>query len=81
MIIVDKKTGERVIFYQKSSGAIDLGALKKMKTKWLSVSSLTGNWSGQANEILTYARKNNVKLIVAPSTSMIRDGYSNLKKF
>jgi sugar/nucleoside kinase (ribokinase family) len=80
VILVDQKTGERVIFYQKSSGAINLGALKRLKTKWLSVSSLTGNWNREASEILSYIEKNNVKLIVAPSTSMIRDGYKNLKK-
>ncbi len=80
VIVVDKKSGERIIFYEKSSGVINLGALKKMKTRWLSVSSLTGNWSRQASEILDYAKKNKVKLIVAPSTSMIRDGYKNLKK-
>lgn len=78
VIIIDKKSGERVIFYKKSSGAINLSALKKMKTKWLSVSSLTGNWSQEANAILAYIKKNNAKLIVAPSTSMIREGYKNL---
>lgn len=80
IIIVDKKTGERVIFYKKSSGNISMGKLKRTKTKWLSVSSLTGNWSREAGEILAYIKKSNAKLILAPSTSMIRDGYKNLKK-
>ncbi len=80
VIIVDKRTGERIIFYQKSSGAVKLKSLRSKKTKYLSVSSLTGNWSRQANEILAYKKKNKAKLIVAPSTSMIRDGFSNLRK-
>lgn len=80
VIIVDQKTGDRVIFYEKSSGRIDLRELKKMKTNWLSVSSLTGDWSKEANEILSYVMKNKAKLIIAPSTSMIREGYKNLKK-
>lgn len=80
VIVVDQKTGERVIFYQKSSGAISLRPLRKKKTKYLSVSSLTGNWSREANDILAYAKENSAKLIVAPSTSMIRDGYKNLKR-
>ena len=80
VIIVDKKTGERVIFYQKSSGAINLKPFWKKKTKYLSVSSFTGNWGGQANDILAYIKKNKAKLIVAPSTSMIREGYKNLKR-
>jgi len=80
IILVDQKTGERVIFYEKVSGLIDLSCLKYAKTKWLSVSSLTGNWSGEAGEISVYTKNNKVKLILAPSTSMIRDGYKNLKK-
>jgi len=80
VIIVDQKTGERVIFYEKASGEIDLSFLKKVKTKWLSVSSLTGDWTKQANQILHYIEKNNTKLILAPSTSMIREGYKNLKR-
>lgn len=80
VIIIDKKSGERVIFYQKSSGTIDLDKLGKMKAKWLSVSSLTGNWSKQANQILKYAAKNKISLILLPSTSQIRDDFADLKK-
>ncbi len=80
VIIIDKKTGERVIFYEKSSGHINLQRLKKMKTNWLSVSSLTGNWKREADIILAYVKQNKAKLIVAPSTSMIRDSFKNLKR-
>lgn len=80
VIIVDQKTGERVIFSQKSSGTINLEKLQGMKAKWLSISSLKGNWTRESNYILSYIRKNSAKLIVAPSTSMIREGYINLKK-
>lgn len=80
VIIADQKTGERVIFYEKSSGAIDISTLKKMKTGWLAVSSLTGNWGRQAQDILSFIKQNNAKLVVAPSTSMLREGYKNLKK-
>lgn len=80
IILVDKKTGERVIFYQKSSGAIDLSKLGKMKTKWLSVSSLTGNWSKQADQILNYINNSEAGLILLPSTSQIRDDFTDLKK-
>lgn len=80
VIIIDKKTGERVIFYQKSSGTIDLNKLGKMKTKWLSVSSLTGKWTKQAGQILKYTAKNKTDLILLPSTSQIRDDFPDLKK-
>jgi len=80
VIIIDKKAGERVIFYEKSSGHINLERLKKMKTSWLSVSSLTGNWKREADIILTYIKQNKAKLIVALSTSMIREGHKNLKR-
>ncbi|PIU79549.1 MAG: hypothetical protein COZ28_02675 [Candidatus Moranbacteria bacterium CG_4_10_14_3_um_filter_44_15] len=80
VIIVDRKTGERIIFYEKTSGTINLINLKNTKTKWLSVSSLTGNWNQQAGKILAYIKQKKAKLILAPSTSMIRDEYKNLKK-
>ena len=80
IILIDRKTGERVIFYQKSSGAIDISKLEKMKTKWLSVSSLTGKWSRQADQILKYINKNKTGLILLPSTSQIRDDFPDLKK-
>jgi sugar/nucleoside kinase (ribokinase family) len=80
VILIDQKTGERVIFYQKSSGAIDLKKLDKIKTKWLSVSSLTGKWSKQADQIVKYIKKNETGLILLPSTSQIRDSFADLKK-
>jgi sugar/nucleoside kinase (ribokinase family) len=80
VIVVDQKTGERVIFIQKSSGTIDLGKLEKIRTKWLSVSSLTGKWSKQAEQILSYISKNKTGLILLPSTSQIRDDFSDLQK-
>jgi len=80
VILIDQKTGERVIFYQKSSGTININKLEKIKTKWLSVSSLTGKWSKQADQILRYVNKNKTGLILLPSTSQIRDSFSDLKK-
>jgi sugar/nucleoside kinase (ribokinase family) len=80
MIIVNKKTGERVIFYQKSSGTINLDKLGKMKTKWLSVSSLTGKWTKQVDQILNHVSKNKTGLILLPSTSQIRDSFPDLGK-
>jgi sugar/nucleoside kinase (ribokinase family) len=80
IILIDRKTGERVIFYQKSSGAINISKLGKMKTKWLSVSSLTGKWTKQAGQILKYITKNKSGLILLPSTSQIRDDFLDLKR-
>lgn len=80
IILIDQKAGERVIFYQKSSGAIDISKLGKIKTKWLSVSSLTGKWTKQAGEILKYTAKNKTGLILLPSTSQIRDDFPDLKR-
>jgi sugar/nucleoside kinase (ribokinase family) len=80
VILVDKNSGERVILYNKSSGTIDVGKLDKLKTKWLSVSSLTGKWSRQANKIISYVKRNNTGLILLPSTSQLRDDFADLKK-
>jgi sugar/nucleoside kinase (ribokinase family) len=79
-IVIDKKTGERIIFYQKSSGAINLAKHNKIKTKWLSVSSLTGKWTKQADQIAKYVAKTKTGLILLPSTSQIRDDFADLKK-
>ena len=80
VILIDQKTGERVILYQKSSGTINIDKLSKIKTGWLSVSSLTGKWTKQAGQILNYAAKNKTGLILLPSTSQIRDDFPDLKK-
>jgi len=80
VILIDRKTGERVIFYQKSSGTINIGKIGNIKTKWLSVSSLTGKWTKQADKILSYIAKNKTGLVLLPSTSQIRDDFSDLKK-
>lgn len=80
VILIDQKTGERVIFYQKSSGTINIDKLSKIKTRWLSISSLTGKWIKQAGQILNYAAKNKTGLILLPSTSQIRDDFPDLKK-
>lgn len=80
VILVDKKSGERVCIYSKSSGTISVDNLEKIEAKWLSVSSLTGNWSKQAEKILSYTSKNKAGLILLPSTSQIRDDFADLKK-
>ena len=80
VILIDQKTGERVIFYQKSSGTINIDKLSKIKTGWLSISSLTGKWTKQAGQISNYAAKNKTGLILLPSTSQIRDDFPDLKK-
>jgi fructokinase len=80
VILVDEKSGERVILYNKSSGTINIDKLDKIKTKWLSVSSLTGKWTKQANQILKYVEKNKTGLILLPSTSQIIDNFLDLKK-
>lgn len=79
-LIVDKNTGERVIFYEKSSGQVDLSGLGNIKTKYLFVSSLTGNCANQIKELMTYTKKTGARLISAPSTSQIRNDSGNLKK-
>src|SRR4030042_4695155 len=79
IILVDKKSGERVILYNKSSGTINIDKLGRIKTKWLSVSSLTGKWSKQAGQIVKYVTKNKTNLVLLPSTSQIRDDFPDLK--
>ncbi|MFA5871216.1 MAG: carbohydrate kinase family protein [Parcubacteria group bacterium] len=80
ILLVDKKSGERVIFSQKSSGDLDLSSIFRFKTKFLYVSSLKGKIKEQTKIILDYLKKNKTGLIVSPSTSQIRDDFIDLKK-
>jgi sugar/nucleoside kinase (ribokinase family) len=80
VVLIDKNSGERIIFTQKSSGDLDLSSLQKFRTKYLFVSSLKGKIKEQTEIILDYLRKNGSGLIVAPSTSQIRDGFPDLRK-
>jgi sugar/nucleoside kinase (ribokinase family) len=79
-LLLDKITGERVIFYEKSSGEVDLSHLSKLRTNWLFISSLTGNCAKQIKIISDYAQKHQTRIIASPSTSQIRNDYRNLKK-
>lgn len=80
VILVDKTSGERVVLYNSTSGTVDLNKLDKIKTRWLSVSSLTGKWTKQADQIVKYVKKNKTGLILLPSTSQIRDDFADFKR-
>ena len=80
IILVDKKTGERVIFYNRSSGGIIIDQIEKIKSKFFVVSSLTGKWKKQADKIINALKKQKAGLILLPSTSQIRDDFLDLKK-
>jgi sugar/nucleoside kinase (ribokinase family) len=80
VILIDKKSGERVIFTQKSSGDLNLASLFKFKTRYLYVSSLKGKIKEQTETILDYLSKNKSELIISPSTSQIRDDFPDLEK-
>ena len=80
ILLVDKKSGERVIFTQKSCGDLDLSRLFKFRAKFLFVSSLKGKIRQQTEIILEYIDKTKTELIVSPSTSQIRDDFPDLKR-
>ncbi len=80
VILSDKKTGERIIFTQNSSGDLNLAPLPRFRARYIFVSSLKGKIREQTKKILDYVRKYNADLIVNPSTSQIRDDFADLKK-
>jgi len=80
VILIDKNSGERVIFTQKSSGDFNLTSLFKLKAKYFYVSSLKGKIKEQTKIVLDCLSKNKSRLIVSPSTSQIRDDFPDLKK-
>jgi len=79
-VIIDKQSGERAIFYEKMSGKIETESLEGIKVDWIFLSSLTGKWRNQASQIISKIKNEGARLAMAPSTSMIRDDFADLKK-
>ncbi|MFA5925439.1 MAG: carbohydrate kinase family protein [Parcubacteria group bacterium] len=80
IIVVDKKTGERVIFYNHDSGHIGLNFKKLPLSRYYTVSSLTGPWTKKILGIIPHIEKQKGKIILLPSTNQIRNNFSDFKK-
>lgn len=73
-IVVDKKTGERVIFSnQKANGNLEIIPEKLKNTEWIFIGDLHGNWQHHIDLIFETARENKIKLAYNPRQSNIHD--------
>ena len=77
-IIVDKNSGERVIFSnQKANGNLEIIPEKISGAEWIFIGDLHGNWQKHLDLIFETAKKNKIKLAYNPRQINIHD---NAKK-
>lgn len=80
VVIVDEKgDGDHIIFVNKNaSHNLSLGQ-KKFKTRWLYVSSLSGQWQELLEGAASLAREKKIKLVLNPGALQLEAGYAGLK--
>lgn len=83
-ITIAEKTKDHVAFLYRGSNdnlVFPQGAYRKIKTKWLYVSSLTGkNWIRNSNAIVQMVKKNKVKLAWNPGETQLKAGKKKINK-
>ncbi|HAI74109.1 MAG TPA: hypothetical protein DCS28_04085 [Candidatus Moranbacteria bacterium] len=73
-IVVDKKTGERVIFSnQKANGNLKIIPEKIEGAEWIFIGDLHGNWQRHLDLIFNVAQKHKIKLAYNPRQINIHD--------
>lgn len=73
-IIVDKDSGERIIFSNQVANAkLKIEPEKIEKTEWFFIGDLHGDWKKHLNIILETARKNNIRVAYNPRQANIHD--------
>ncbi|MFA6183581.1 MAG: carbohydrate kinase family protein [Parcubacteria group bacterium] len=73
-IIVDKKTGEHVIFFNRESNTkLEIIPKKIKNTQRIFVSALNGEWEKHIDAVMEVAEKNNIKIIFNPGQRNIKD--------
>jgi len=73
-IIVDTKTGEHVIFYNRESNTkLEIFPKKIKKTKRIFISALNGEWERHIDTVLKVAKENEIKIIFNPGQRNIKD--------
>ena len=73
-IVVDKKTKEHIVFFNRESNTKLIVNPKKIKkTEWIFISALNGQWEENADQILVAAQKNKIKIVFNPGQRNIKD--------
>lgn len=73
-IVVDEKSGDRVIFSnQKANSYLEITPEKIKNSEWLFIGDLHGNWEQDMDEIIKTAKNNNIKIALNPRQINIHD--------
>lgn len=73
-IVVDKASGERVIFSnQKVNGELEIEEEKVKNAEWFFVGDLHGDWEKKLDTIYEIAKNNNVKIANNPRQANLHD--------
>jgi sugar/nucleoside kinase (ribokinase family) len=73
-IIVDKDSGERVIFTnQPANSQLEITAEKLKNAEWFFLGDLHGDWESDLDKIIAIAKENNIKLANNPRQVNIHD--------
>jgi len=78
-IVVDKNTGDRVIFSnQKANGKMKIVQEKIREAKWLFIGDLHGNWEEDLDEIMKVAKDRDMRIAYNPRQSNIHDNVAKV---
>lgn len=83
-VLTDKKTSEHVVFSHRGASAkLKIGnVLEKTFSKWVYMTSLSGNWEKDiASNIFKYKKNVGCKVAWNPGKRQLEAGYSKLKKY
>ena len=82
LVVVNKNGGDRVIFkYKGASDSLEIKEKEISKTKWIYLTSLSGNWKEGLEEINKAVKENKIKLAWNPGATQICAGKNKMKKF
>jgi len=78
-IIVDKKSGDRIIFSnQKANSKMEIFPEKLKNSEWFYIGDLHGNWEEDADKVIQTAQENNIKVAINPRQVNIRDNVGKI---
>ena len=80
-IVVDKESGDRVIFNWRGANKklkVESRELEALKPKWIYLTSLSGDWEKSLAKINSFVKKNKIKLAFNPGSAQIKAGRKKL---
>lgn len=78
-IIVDKKSGEHTIFFNRDANEkLEIHSEDLEGSEYIFISALNGDWKNNLEKILSYCEKSGAKLILNPGQRNMRDDCSKV---